>query len=105
MSLGSRTFELTPQHPTEPSVIMRVLIFPMLASAFAVGAELGVIGVLSIWFSDATWVGHFIALDLIVVVAFMALYYIASTFQSATNPGHRAPWQRHLPGRRVDELE
>jgi hypothetical protein len=85
ISRSGRSFKLTPERPTGPVVNMLIVIVPVLSSIFAIGAELGVIGVLSIGLSDATKFGRFIAFDLIVAVALLALYYSVSTIRTATD--------------------
>lgn len=72
---GKRTFKLTPERHAEPQANIPISLIPVLAVAFGIGAELGVIGVLSIVLSDATKFGRFIAADLIAVVALFVIYH------------------------------
>jgi hypothetical protein len=81
---GNKSFKLTLKRPAAPQVNMLIAIVPVLITAFAIGAELGIIGVLSISLSDATRFGRFVASDLIAAVALFVLYYIVRKIRSAT---------------------
>jgi hypothetical protein len=99
-SMSGRSFTLKPDHLTEPSVSMPVVLTPMLAAALVVGAELGIIGMLSIWLSNASWFGQFVAFDLIVIVALFALVYVVTRFRYATDPDSR-PGTPQIPAGRA----
>lgn len=81
---GRQSFELTLKRPDTPQVNMLIAIVPVLITVFAIGAELGIIGVLSISLSDATRFGRFVASDLIAAVGIFVLYYIVRRIRSAT---------------------
>jgi ABC-type nickel/cobalt efflux system permease component RcnA len=82
---GSRSFPLTAERYAEAQVNVLIAIVPVLVTIFAIGAELGVIGVLSITLSDATGFGRFVAFDLIAAVALFVLYYIFREFREGTS--------------------
>ncbi len=81
---GNKSFTLTLKRPAVPQVNMLIAMVPVLVTVFAVGAELGIIGVLSISLSDATGFGRFVASDLIAAVALFVLYYIVRNIRSTT---------------------
>jgi hypothetical protein len=80
---GNKSFKLTLKRPAAPQVNMLIAIVPVLITVFAIGAELGIIGVLSISLSDATGFGRFVASDLVAAVALFVLYYIVRKIRSA----------------------
>ena len=82
---GSRIFKLTKNRFEKPQVNLFIAIIPVLIAVFAVGAELGVIGVLSINFSDATVSEEIFASVLILLVAISVVYYVVRTVRTAAD--------------------
>lgn len=87
----NKSFTLKSERPAKAVGSMLVVIFPLLASIFAIGAELGIIGVLSIDLSDATRTVRFFAFDLLVAIAIFALSHSLSTIRSTANPQPTQP--------------
>jgi hypothetical protein len=92
---GRRSFNLTLERHNERQTNMLIALVPVFAVVFASGAELGVIGVLSIGFSDATRFGRFLVSDLIVLVALFVIWSIVWKIQRAT---YAEPGQLELDG-------
>jgi hypothetical protein len=91
---GSRSFKVTLNRFKEPQVNLLIAIIPVLIAVFAVGAELGVIGVLSIDFSDATISDRIFASVLIVLVAIFVVYYVVRTVRGAADKFGDVPGSR-----------
>jgi hypothetical protein len=81
---GRRKFNLTLERHDELQTNMLIALVPLFAVIFAAGAELGVIGVLSIGFSDATGFNLFLVADLIALVALIVIWYVVWRIQHAT---------------------
>lgn len=78
-----QNFKLTQVRHSEPQTNVLISLIPALVAVFGIGAELGIIGVLSIVFSDASGFGRFIAFDLIAAVAVFVIFYVVWKIQNA----------------------
>jgi hypothetical protein len=83
---SKQNFKLTLERHNEPQTNMLIALVPVFAVVFGVGAELGVIGLLSINFSDATGFGRFLVAALIAFVAVFVVWYVFWKIQRATSP-------------------
>jgi len=83
---SKQNFKLTLERHNEPQTNMLIALVPVFAVVFGVGAELGVIGLLSINFSDASGFGRFLVAALIAFVAVFVIWYVFWRIQRVTYP-------------------
>jgi hypothetical protein len=83
--LAERRFPL-PQSASMLVANMRLAIVSALVTMFAVGAELGIAGVLAFRLSDASTTGHWIGLIITAVVALFTLYYSTTAIRALADP-------------------
>jgi hypothetical protein len=81
---GNKVFTLT-SDPPRPTGSMKVIIGTAMCTTLGIGAELGLIGVLAVIFSDGGGFTRFIAGSLVVAVALITLYYSFNTIQTAAD--------------------
>lgn len=82
---AERRFPL-PQSASMLVANMRLAIVSALVTMFAVGAELGIAGVLAFRLSDASTTGHWIGLIITAVVALFTLYYSTTAIRALADP-------------------
>jgi hypothetical protein len=81
---SNRRFTLT-SDPERPAASMKVVVGTAVCTTLGIGAELGLIGVLAVIFSDGGGFTRFIAGLLVVAVALITLYYSFNTIQTAAD--------------------
>jgi hypothetical protein len=81
----NRRFMLTSGPERKPAASMKVVVGTAVCTTLGIGAELGLIGVLAVIFSDGGTLIRFIAGFLVVAVALITLYYSFNTIQAAAD--------------------
>ena len=82
---SNRRFTLTSGPEQKPAANMKVVVGTAVCTTLGIGAELGLIGVLAVIFSDGGGLTRFIAGSLVVAVALITLYYSFNTIQTAAD--------------------